>query len=163
ALFIYCGEGGMIGGWAPNADPAHVISVYTDANGAGYKGLALANDGTAKFPYGTDFHNKKVDVFKATDAKQAPSAAQFAVTDTSLPAGYAPFGILSLKNGTGGAFQIYVAYATQQGPDNHDNSDGPGLGIIDIYDPHGAFVKRLVSPGGALNAPWGLALAPADF
>jgi uncharacterized protein (TIGR03118 family) len=23
--------------------------------------------------------------------------------------------------------------------------------------------KRLVSPGGALNAPWGLAMAPADF
>jgi uncharacterized protein (TIGR03118 family) len=24
-------------------------------------------------------------------------------------------------------------------------------------------VKRLVSPGGALNAPWGMAMAPADF
>src|SRR5262249_56700331 len=68
-----------------------------------------------------------------------------------------------IKNGAGGTWQLYVAYAKPEPPDNHDNTNGAGLGLIDIYDPSGAFVKRLVSPGGALNAPWGLALAPADF
>ena len=34
---------------------------------------------------------------------------------------------------------------------------------MDIYDAHGTFVKHLIPVGGALNAPWGLALAPANF
>jgi uncharacterized protein (TIGR03118 family) len=32
-----------------------------------------------------------------------------------------------------------------------------------VFDATGHFVKRLVDVGGALNAPWGVALAPADF
>ena len=59
--------------------------------------------------------------------------------------------------------QIYVTYAKQQPPDNRDNANGAGLGIVDIYDANGKFVKTLVGPGGALNAPWGVTLAPADF
>jgi uncharacterized protein (TIGR03118 family) len=163
AQFIYSGEGGMIAGWTRAADPANAIVTYTDQGGAVYKGLALANNGTANFLYATDFHNNKIDVFDAKFAKQAPSATSFTFVDPMLPAGYAPFGIQAIKNGTNGSVQLYVAYAVQKAPDNHDNSDGPGLGLIDIYDANGAFVKRLVSPGGALNAPWGLALAPADF
>ena len=37
-----------------------------------------------------------------------------------------------------------------------------GLGHVDICDTNGKLIKQLVA-GGALNAPWGLALAPADF
>jgi hypothetical protein len=40
---------------------------------------------------------------------------------------------------------------------------GAGLGVVNLFDADGNFVRRLVSPGGKLNAPWGLALAPADF
>ena len=40
---------------------------------------------------------------------------------------------------------------------------GAGLGIVDIFDTNGHFVKTLVPAGGALNAPWCIALAPADF
>jgi hypothetical protein len=36
------------------------------------------------------------------------------------------------------------------------------LGYVDIYDTNGKFIKQLVAKG-ALNAPWGIALAPADF
>jgi uncharacterized protein (TIGR03118 family) len=163
AQFIFSGEGGMIAGWTSAADPANAIVTYTDAAGAVYKGLALANNGTANFLYATDFHNNKIDVFDSKFAKQVPSTTSFTFVDPMLPAGYAPFGIQAINNGTNGAAQLYVAYAVQKAPDNHDNSNGPGLGLIDIYDANGAFVKRLVSPGGALNAPWGLALAPADF
>ena len=163
ALFIFAGEGGMIAGWALNVDLTNAINVYADANGAVYKAVALANSGTANFLYAADFHNNKVDVFDATFAKQASTATSFTFTDPSLPPGYAPFGIQAIKNGTGGAYQIYVAYAVQQGPDNHDNANGAGLGLIDIYDTNGKFVKRLASPGDALNAPWGMAVAPSDF
>jgi uncharacterized protein (TIGR03118 family) len=163
ALFIFSGEGGMIAGWSPAVDPLNAITMYTDPDGAVYKGLTLASNGTANFLYAADFHNNKVDVFNATFTKQVPSATSFQFVDPALPAGYAPFGIQAINNGTGGAAQIYVAYAVQLAPDNHDNSNGAGLGLIDIFDANGVFVKRLVSVSGALNAPWGMALAPADF
>ncbi len=44
-----------------------------------------------------------------------------------------------------------------------DNVSGAGLGMVDIYGVDGTLVKELIMPGGALNGPWGLALAPADF
>jgi uncharacterized protein (TIGR03118 family) len=163
AAFIFSGEGGMIAGWAPTVNGGTPVTMYTDAAGAVYKGLALANNGTANFLYATDFHNNKIDVFNATFAKQTPSSTSFSFTDPSLPAGYAPFGIQAINNGTGGTTQLYVTYAMQLAPDNHDNANGAGLGLVDVFDANGNFVKHLVAVGGALNAPWGLALAPADF
>ncbi|HKT73680.1 MAG TPA: TIGR03118 family protein [Steroidobacteraceae bacterium] len=161
ALFIYSGEGGSIAGWSNAVDLQHAITVYTDTGGAVYKGLAIANNGTANFLYATDFHNGKIDVFDATYTKQA--AANFPFADSSVPAGYAPFGIQAIANGPQGTMQIYVTFAMQQGPDNVDNANGAGLGIVDVFDTSGALIKQLVAPGGALNAPWGLALAPSDF
>jgi uncharacterized protein (TIGR03118 family) len=163
ALFIYAGEGGMLAGWSHNVDASNAVVMYTDGAGAVYKGLALANIGAGNFLYATDFHNNKVDVFNATFTKQPSNATSFTFKDPALPAGYAPFGIQALKSGAGATVQIYVAYAKQQAPDNHDNANGAGLGLIDIYDANGMLLKRLVMAGGALNAPWGMALAPADF
>jgi uncharacterized protein (TIGR03118 family) len=162
ARFIFVGEGGMIAGWAPGVDVTHAITTYTDAGGAVYKGLAIANNGTGNFLYATDFHNGKVDVFNATFTRQTPSATSFAFADPTLPAGYAPFGIQALPTGTNGATQIYVSYA-QQSPPSNDNANGAGLGLVDVFDTNGNFVSHLIPTGGLLNAPWGLALAPADF
>jgi len=163
AMFIYVGEGGMLAGWSKDVDVSNAVVMYTDGGGAVYKGLTMANNGAGNFLYVTDFHNNKVDVFNATFTKQPSSATSFTFKDPALPAGYAPFGIQAIKNGAGGTVQIYVAYAKQQAPDNHDNANGAGLGLVDIYDTNGTLVKTLVMPGGALNAPWGMALAPADF
>jgi len=136
--------------------------MYADANGAVYKGLAIAQNAGATFLYATDFHNNKVDVFDVHFVKQAASATAFTFSDPAVPAGYAPFGIQAIGNGTGGATQLYVTYAKQSAPANHDNANGAGLGYVDIYDTNGKLIKQLVA-GGALNAPWGIALAPADF
>jgi len=163
ALFIYVGEGGMVAGWSKDVDVGNAVVMYTDSCGAVYKGLTLANNGAGNFLYVADFYNNKVDVFNATLTKQPSSATSFTFKDPALPAGYAPFGIQALKTGAGGTVQIYVAYAKQQAPDNHDNANGAGLGLIDIYDTNGMLLKTLVMPGGALNAPWGMTLAPADF
>ena len=163
ALFIFSGEGGMIAGWSKNVDVTNALIMYADPGGAVYKGLALANNGSGNFLYATDFHNNKVDVFNASFVKQTPSDTSFTFKDPDLPAGYAPFGIQALNTGPSGAVQIYVTYAKQQPPENHDHANGAGLGIVDIFDANGKFVKTLVAAGGALNAPWGIALAPADF
>jgi uncharacterized protein (TIGR03118 family) len=162
ARFIFDGEGGMIAGWSPGVDAGNAVTMYTDAGGAVYKGLAIASNGSGNFIYATDFHNNKIDVFDASFTKQAPTATSFAFTDPTLPAGYAPFGIQAIANGGGGATQLYVSYA-QQAPPGNDNANGAGLGLVDIFDSNGTFVKHLVPVGGVLNAPWGLALAPADF
>jgi uncharacterized protein (TIGR03118 family) len=76
-----------------------------------------------------------------------------AFKDPNLPGGYAPFNITNL----GG--QLYVTYAATSG--GKDETDGAGLGFVDVYDLSGNFQKRVASQG-ALNAPWGLALAPAS-
>jgi uncharacterized protein (TIGR03118 family) len=162
AKFIFDGEGGMIAGWSPGVNPTAAVNMYTDAGGAVYKGLAIAQNGGHAFLYAADFHNNKVDVFNTAFAKQATSASAFSFADPSIPAGYAPFGIQAINNGAGGATQIYVTYAKQKAPDNHDNANGAGLGYVDIYDTNGALIKQWVAQG-ALNAPWGIALAPNDF
>jgi len=163
AKFLFDGEGGMLAGWNPTVDATHAITMYTDVGGAVYKGLAVAQNAGQSFLYATDFHNGKVDVFNSTFAKQTTSATAFTFTDPGVPAGYAPFGIQAIANGAAGATQIYVTYAKQQAPDNHDNANGAGLGYVDIYDTNGKLIKQLVAAGGALNAPWGVALAPSDF
>ena len=163
AAFIFAGEGGMIAGWSASVDLTHAINAYTDAGGAVYKGLAIASNGTANFLYATDFHNGRVDVFDAHFVKQVPSAGSFAFIDPTRPAGYAPFGIQALKTGAASATELYVSYAQPSPPANHDNLNGAGLGLVDAFDTNGAFLRHVVAAGGRLNAPWGLALSPADF
>jgi uncharacterized protein (TIGR03118 family) len=163
ARFIFSGEGGMIAGWSPTVSAANAVTMFTGTNNEVYKGLAIASNGTATFLYATDFHNGHVDVFDSAYARQP--AANFPFADASLPAGYAPFGIQALPTGASGAVQIWVTYAQQAGPGNVDNVNGAGLGLVDVYDTAGVFVRRLLAngTGSKLNAPWGLALAPAAF
>ena len=159
ATFIYDGEGGMIAGWSPSTLAGAVVT-YVATDNAVYKGLAIANNGGGSFLYATDFHNNKIDVFDTTFKKQAPSANSFAFTDPTLPAGYSAFGIQALT-GADGTTQLYVAYAPSG--DGHDNGDGQGMGVVDVYDTNGKFLKQLIPADpthGKLNAPWGLALAP---
>jgi len=160
AKFIFDGEGGTIAGWSPQVDAQNAVVMYDDgAGGAVYKGLALAADaGGANHLYATDFHNGKVDVFDAT-FKKVTAAGGF--LDPTLPAGYAPFGIQALvvQNQT----LLYVSYAKQQAPDDHDETDGAGLGLLDVYDTSGTLKSHLIPVGGKLDAPWGMALAPANF
>src|SRR5579863_8959771 len=157
ALFIFDGEGGTIAAWA-NGSGATAVTAYDDgvANGANhavYKGLALGTVNGATFLYATDLHNNKVDVFDTNFAKPADMQGKF--VDPTIPAGFVPFGIAALNG------QLYVTYAQQDGA-MHDEVSGAGLGYVDIFDFSGNFVTRF-SSAGVLNAPWGMALAPAGF
>lgn len=157
ALFMFDGEGGTIAAWAKDSG-ATAVTVYDDgvANGANhavYKGLAIGSVNGAAFLYATDLHNNKVDVFDSTFNK--PAAMQGKFIDPAIPAGFVPFGIASLSG------QLYVSYAMQDAA-KHDETTGAGLGYIDVFDFNGNLVNQFAS-AGALNAPWGMALAPAGF
>src|SRR3989475_3964449 len=152
ALFIFATEGGTIAGWHPSLGTASQVKVDSSEGGAVYKGLAIATAAMGPQLYATDFHNARVDVFNATWAAISPAGG---FVDPKIPAGYAPFGIQTI-----GA-RIFVTFS-KQGPGAKDEIDGQGLGLVDAFDTDGNLLVR-VAQHGQLNAPWGLALAPASF
>ena len=152
--FLFVNEDGGISGWSPMADPAHALRVVDNgASHAVYKGVALSGNGAGTLLYATDFHNGRVDVFDTAFRPVALPGRPF--HDPDLPSGYGPFGIQSI----GG--DLYVSYAKQDA-DRHDDVAGRGFGFVDVYAPDGRLLRRFAS-NGALNAPWGMALAPAGF
>ena len=150
--FIFVGESGTVSGWSPAVDRTHAITAVDTGGTALYKGLAIGAYAGANYVYAADFRNNRIDVYDAA-FKKATLPGTF--TDPNLPAGYAPFGIQASGD------RIYVAYA-QRAASGDDEVKGAGLGVVDVYDTAGNLVRRVAS-GGALNAPWGLAVAPANF
>jgi uncharacterized protein (TIGR03118 family) len=117
-----------------------------------YKGLATATSDSGTFLYAANFHDGRVDVFNSTFQ---PTSTPGGFTDPTIPDGYAPFGIQAIHN------LIYVTYAKQNAL-AHDDVAGPGHGFVDVYTTDGFLVERLASRG-ALNSPWGMAIAPSSF
>lgn len=150
--FIFVGEAGTVSGWSPTVNRNNAVTAVDSGGNAVYKGLAIGAYNSANYLYAADFHNNRVDVY---DANWQKATLPGSFTDPNLPTGYAPFGIQTIGD------RIYVAYAQRETGGN-DDVKGAGLGIVDAYDTAGNMVKRLVT-GGALNAPWGLAMAPANF
>ena len=150
ARFIFAGEDGMIRAWRGGETALVTASGGTDAK---FKGLAIAQP-TLGPPllYAADFHNARVDVFNGAWQNVTPAGS---FVDPTLPSGYAPFGIQTIGE------RVFVSYAKQDA-DAADEVAGQGLGFVDAYDLSGDLVAR-VAEQGQLNAPWGLALAPATF
>ncbi|MDQ2926632.1 MAG: TIGR03118 family protein [Pseudomonadota bacterium] len=154
SAFIFVGEAGTISGWSPAVNMNNAVRVVDGAaQGKVYKGLAIASQAGALRLYATDFHNGRVDVF---DANFAPVVSAGAFSDVNLPAGYAPFGIQAIGS------QIFVSYAMQDAQARNEVL-GAGLGAVDVFDTAGALITRLIAPGGKLDAPWGMVVAPASF
>jgi uncharacterized protein (TIGR03118 family) len=151
AVFIFDTEGGQLLGWNPAFGTTAQVA-KTQA-GAIYKGLAIGTTaaGAARL-YAANFHAATVDVF---DGSWNLVTEPGAFVDPSLPDGYAPFGIQNI----GG--RIFVTYAKQDA-DAEDEIAGQGRGFVDEYDTDGRLLQR-VAEHGQLNAPWGIALAPASF
>jgi uncharacterized protein (TIGR03118 family) len=152
--FLFATEDGTIAGWTALVDPTRaLLAVDNSSSGAVYKGLALAADPAGRsFIYAADFRHGTIDVF---DQDFTPVVRPGSFQDPNLPNGFAPFNIQNINN------LLFVTYA-QQDADRHDNVAGGGLGFIDVYNTDGGLIRRFASQG-ALNAPWGLALAPAAF
>ena len=152
AIFVFATEAGTIRGWHRTQGTQTVILADRSAQGAIYKGLAFAvTPGGDRF-YATDFHNARVDVF---DGSLNLISSPGAFVDSQLPAGYAPFGIQTIGS------RVFVTYAKQDA-DAVDELHGQSFGFVDDYDTSGNLLGR-IAQHGQLNAPWGLALAPANF
>jgi uncharacterized protein (TIGR03118 family) len=151
AQFIFVSENGTISAWSSRVDQTHAITVATTPD-AIYKGLALARTPSGPRLYAANFHAGTIDVF---DRAFKPLSLPGAFVDPSLPSGYGPFNVANI------AGRLYVAYA-QQDDDREDEIAGAGLGFIDAFDRDGVFLRRLVSQG-ALDAPWGMVLAPPTY
>jgi uncharacterized protein (TIGR03118 family) len=155
AAFIFASESGNITGWNSNVPPPPPSTQAQPAAStpdAVYKGLAMASTGGNTYLYATDFHHNRIDVF---DSSFKPATLSGNFTDPNLPAQFAPFGIQAFGN------TLLVTYAMQDAA-AHDDVAGPGNGFVDVFNSNGDFVRRLISRG-ALNSPWGLAIAPSGF
>jgi uncharacterized protein (TIGR03118 family) len=159
ALFLFDTEKGKVLGWNSGVPPttpppSKTAQVGADRSniGAVYKGLAIAQTSDGPHLYATDFHNGRVDVFNGSFGLVTRPGA---FTDPSLPSDYAPFGIQTIGS------RIFVTYAKQEAGSD-DEQHGQGLGFVDVYDVNGNLLGR-VAQHGQLNAPWGLAWAPASF
>jgi uncharacterized protein (TIGR03118 family) len=151
AHFIFASEGGDITGWSSAASPTAAV-LGNHVNGAVYKGLTLVHAGTHAFLLAANFTGGRIDVFDDQFNLVPRLSALF--RDRRLPNGYAPFNVLAA-----GKF-VYVTFAKQQAGST-DEQHGPGFGFVDRFE-LGDGPERIASHG-TLNAPWGLAIAPASF
>jgi uncharacterized protein (TIGR03118 family) len=154
ARFIVASEGGTLAGFAPSLGIDRLVVAFDGStSGAVYSGLAMTPQGVESTLLAVDFRNGVIDTFGADFVKQ-PAGDRF--VDPTLPAGYAPFGI-AVHGGL-----IYLTYA-KPNASAHLPQTGAGLGLVNLFDSAGRLIRRVISPGSALNAPWSVALAPADF
>ncbi len=156
ATFLFDSEDGAISGWNPalGFGPGAVNGSIAVDNGnsdpsknAVYKGLAI--DNTDGWLYASNFRSDEIEMYNSSfDLVNS-------FTDPTLPAGYAPFDVQVLNG------KLYVTFALQDAA-KHDDVAGLGHGFVDVFNLNGTGEQRLVS-GGALDSPWGLAIAPTGF
>jgi uncharacterized protein (TIGR03118 family) len=174
ARLLVATEQGTIVGWAPALYPTqslcmaggtstHGIIAVNHFGGAHYKGLAIATDRTgATFLYAPNFLTGQVEIYDGTFNLITT------FTDPHLPTKdesgaavtYVPFNIVPIT--VDGNLELFVAFAVQEPSMKRDDVAGPGHGIVDTFDLAGNMLHRFAT-GGALNSPWGVALAPNGF
>jgi uncharacterized protein (TIGR03118 family) len=178
AVFLFSTIDGTIAGWNPavglaqgSAPPStNAVTVVKTSDGSSFTGLTSAFVNGKRFLYTANFTNGRVDVYDSTfqavgfskkhssghsnDDNKGPFSEN-AFVDEHLPDHYVPFNVQAMGN------DIVVTYALHEGSSPFE-TDGPGLGFVDIYSSTGQLLRRL-QHGDWLNAPWGVALAPLDF
>jgi uncharacterized protein (TIGR03118 family) len=152
ANFIFSSEAGKITAWSQSVPPLTKARTVASANGAIFKGLAIAKTGNGRRLYATDFHNGRVDVWNGSfDMVHRKGAFR----DKKIPDRYAPFGIENVNG------HIFVTYAKQDA-DAEDDVPGAHRGFVDVFDTKGKLLRRFASHG-PLNSPWGIVKAPKGF
>ena len=148
AAFLFAGDDGVLSGWN-GAAGNNALRIADNSAGSGYFGLALATWNGHHFLYAANFMAGKIDVWDTTF-----TMVNMPFNDPGLPASYSPFNIQAIGS------WLFVMYA-KVGPEG-DEIHQKGLGLVDVFNPDGSFVKRFAT-GGTLNSPWGATMTPAGF
>lgn len=159
SVFIFDTEDGTISGWNPTVNRTNAVLTVDRSNvgpGAVYKGLAIATNDDGTFLFATNFRFRTIEEydsnFHLVRSFTDPLLTHICVNFRQC---FAPFGIQTIGN------KLYVTFALQDAQQENDVA-GRGLGFVDVFSTEGRLLRRLAL-GGHLNAPWGLALAPANF
>jgi uncharacterized protein (TIGR03118 family) len=154
AAFIFATLDGHIEAWNPMVDPLiGAAENKATVPGAAYTGLAIDPASHGGRLFAANFAQARIDVFNSGFGTVKTARWQF--RDPRLPRGYRPFNTQTLNG------NIFVAY-DKADPATGRQAVGPHLGVVDEFSPDGRLISRITS-GGALNAPWGLAIAPAGW
>ena len=159
ATFLFASLDGIITGWnsklGTTGPPTPITQVVVNGSAAGavYPSIAIVTNTGGTYLLAANFG--KVAGIEVYDNTFATAKLAGSFTDPNLPANYAPYSVHVI--GT----QVYVAYALRNG--TNGPIVGAGNGMVNVFDTNGNFVSRVVSPGGNLNAPWGVAVAPTTF
>jgi uncharacterized protein (TIGR03118 family) len=154
AAFIFSTLSGQIAAWSGAVDPRiGAAEIKATVKDAVYTGLAIATAKNGPQLYAANFAQGRIDVFDSKFEKVKQPYGAF--RDSHLPKGYSPFNAQTLDG------KIFVAYAKVD-PKTGRSASGKGLGFVDEYTVDGKLVARIASRG-SLNAPWGLAIAPAAW
>jgi uncharacterized protein (TIGR03118 family) len=173
ANFLFATIDGAIVGWNPNvaiakngkAPSTNAVVVAKNTDGSSYTGLASASVDGHRYLFAANFGKGRIDVYDnafnrvpMTDDRGRnlfDPGHEPAFTDPFLPHNFVPFNAQAVGN------DIVVTYVLHKEGQQFE-TDGPGLGYVDIYNSKGRLLRRL-EHGDWLNAPWGVALAPQDF
>jgi uncharacterized protein (TIGR03118 family) len=142
SAFIFATLSGNIEAW--NGAQGTNAAVMATTTGGAYTGLAMGTVGVSNMLYAANKASGKIDVFDNTFHPVTLAGTPFA--DAAVPAGLTPYNIQNL----GG--NLYVEYSGPRG--------APG-GFVAIFDTSGKLLQNINDPH--LDAPWGVALAPAGF
>jgi len=153
-LFLFVSEDGTLSGWRPGL--VNTAEVLATRPGAVYKGATLATTANGPVLLAANFSEATIDVY----GTNGTLIAQY--SDPNAPAGYAPFNVQTLQG------MVFVTFAKQDA-DKEDDVQGPGNGLIDVFDPSTGTFHRFATgtdAGGklkAIDSPWGIAIAPSTF
>ncbi len=150
ASFLFANLNGQISGWNAGTAAQTVIS----GTNAVYTGLAIAQVGSDNVLFAADAKGNKIDVYDSKFNNLNATTYAGAFQDPNLPAGFKVFNAQVL-NGI-----VYVTYDNGAGGNAATNG-----GVVATFGLDGHFISQLISngPGGPLEDPWGIVLAPAGF
>jgi uncharacterized protein (TIGR03118 family) len=174
ADFLFSTIDGTISGWNPSVGVAagaappstHAMVVVKTTDGSSYTGLTSGTVNGNRYLYAANFNKGTVDVYNNAFQKVTLHSNgegdryrdgddDRPFTDNRLPRDFVPFNVQAIGS------DIVVTFVLHQ-EGNPLETDGPGLGYVDIFSSSGRLLRRL-QHGDWLNAPWGVALAPLDF
>jgi uncharacterized protein (TIGR03118 family) len=173
AAFPFSTIDGAICGWNPTvgipaggSPPSKLATIVVrTTDGSSYTGLTSATINGKRYLYAANFNKGTVDVYNNAfnkvrlhskwegDRDDRDDDKPF--TDDRLPRNFVPFNVQAIGN------DIVVTFVLHLDGQPFE-TDGPGLGYVDIFFSDGRLLRRL-EHGDWLNSPWGVALAPLDF